>query len=242
MSHRPDVVAHTSCPLRHCTTRIVQSKIIVSSVSSYPCRPRRNTPGLAAATPANAERSRLAYHLVKSAVTSSAKASPQRIWQSASSARPVQVWMQIRLAAHTGSVTQRASGSWHFCSRHFPMAAPSVAAMAGDGATAVLPNTRRPHTALLITCAPVLLIASSGPRGVDGTRIAGGSKKHSSSGPLPVAPIEYGCHSVDLVTSIGGDSSISSTFSSPSPGRKYPRWFCHGINEESPIDELWSPQ
>ena len=44
----------------------------------------------------------------------------------------VHVWMQARLVRHVGLVMHLASGIWQFASRHLPMAAPSVAATAGD--------------------------------------------------------------------------------------------------------------
>ena len=71
---------------------------------------------------------------VKASVTPFANLSPHAIWHVASSGRLVQVWMQARLAKQVGSVTHRASAPGAFCMRQDPIAAPSVAAMAG-GAT-----------------------------------------------------------------------------------------------------------
>ena len=91
----------------------------------------------------------LTAHLVKSPTTSFEKASPQRIWQSPSSARPVHVWMHSRLAAHTGFATHFASGIWQFFSRHLPIAAPSVFAIAAGGVTTELPSTSSAASMLL---------------------------------------------------------------------------------------------
>ena len=85
-------------------------------------------------------------HFVKSATTLFENSSPHLTWQSPSSAFPVHVWMQRRLAAHVGSVTHRASGAGQFAKRHAPMAAPSIA-YAGAGVMTLLPNTSSAATA-----------------------------------------------------------------------------------------------
>ena len=76
-------------------------------------------------------------HALKSPTTSFSKRSPQRIWHSDSSLRPVQLLMHTRFAAHLGDVRHRASLPVHCETTHRPAGGGSlIAADAENGAAA----------------------------------------------------------------------------------------------------------